>query len=170
MPWIRTTPPFPGAHCLANRPGPLVRLTFQNGTAWGSSTHNLSVLRVCFEIGRVPVFGQKAGWRGATRDHPRSGAVTEEQQSQTAFCAKTLRAASFLPVACVGSFLTARCGDARNSPPWPRSKSFAAGTIRISKKTPSGAPLVVGLTRHKLVLPAGISPATSAFEARRSIY
>ena len=31
MPWTRTTLPFPGAHCLANRPGPLVRLTFQFG-------------------------------------------------------------------------------------------------------------------------------------------
>ena len=31
MPWTCTTHPFPGAHCLANRPGPLVRLTFPIG-------------------------------------------------------------------------------------------------------------------------------------------
>src|SRR6187455_737531 len=31
MPWTRTTLPFQGAHCLANRSGPLVRLTFQIG-------------------------------------------------------------------------------------------------------------------------------------------
>jgi len=31
MPWTRTTLPFQGAHCLANRSGPLVRLTFQTG-------------------------------------------------------------------------------------------------------------------------------------------
>src|SRR5260370_728082 len=60
--------------------------------------------------------------------------VTEEQRSQTAFCPKTLRAAGLLPVAGVGSFLTARCGDARNSPPWPRPKSLAAGPLRILKQ------------------------------------
>lgn len=31
MPWTRTTLPSQGAHCLANRSGSLVRLTFQNG-------------------------------------------------------------------------------------------------------------------------------------------
>src|SRR4029077_814603 len=31
MPWTRTTLPFQGAHCLANRSGSLVRLTFQIG-------------------------------------------------------------------------------------------------------------------------------------------
>jgi len=53
--------------------------------------------------------------------------VSEEQRSQTAFCAKTLRAAGLLSAACVGSALTARCGDARAEPPWPQSKSLAAG-------------------------------------------
>jgi len=61
--------------------------------------------------------------------------VTEEQRSQTAFCPKTLRAAGLLPVARVGSLLTARCGDARNSPPWPRPKSLAAGPLLILKQT-----------------------------------
>src|SRR5216684_7011307 len=60
--------------------------------------------------------------------------VTEEQRSQAAFCPKTLRAAGLLPVARVGSFLTARCGDARNSPPWPRPKSLAAGLLLILKQ------------------------------------
>src|SRR6266511_962481 len=44
-----------------------------------------------------------------------------------AFCAKTLRAAGLLTAACVGSALSARCGDARAEPPWPQSKLLAAG-------------------------------------------
>src|SRR5260370_33727335 len=60
--------------------------------------------------------------------------VTEEQRSQAAFCPKPLRAAGLLPVAGVGSLLTARCGDARNSPPWPRPKSLAAGPLPILKQ------------------------------------
>src|SRR6266571_4195328 len=91
-------------------------------------------IRACFKIRRGPVLGQKAGWRGATREHTRQRSVTEEQRSQTAFAAKTLRAARLLPVAGVGSFLTARCGDARNSPPWPRAKSLAAGLLLILKQ------------------------------------
>ena len=91
-------------------------------------------LRACFKIRKGPVFGQKAGWRGATREHTRQRSVSEGQRSQTGFCPKTLRAAGLLPVACVGSFLTARCGDARNSPPWPRPKSLAAGPLPILKQ------------------------------------
>src|SRR5438552_17088013 len=60
--------------------------------------------------------------------------LTEEQRSQPAFSAKTLRAAGILSVACVGSDLTARCGDARSSPSWPRSKSLAAGPHAILKQ------------------------------------
>src|SRR6266487_3453184 len=69
-------------------------------------------------------------------------AATREQGGQTAFCPKTLRAAGLLPVAGVGSFLTARCGDARNSPPWPRPKSLAAGPLLILKqaRTPYNGP------------------------------
>src|SRR5260221_1474276 len=93
-----------------------------------------NVRRACFKIRRGPVFGQKAGWRGATREHAQDGSVTEEQRRQTAFCPKTFRAAGLLPVACVGSLLTARCGDARNSPPWPRPKSLAAGPLPILKQ------------------------------------
>jgi len=36
-----------------------------------------------------------------------------------------------LSVACVGSVLTARVGDARTSPPWPQPKSLAAGPRAI---------------------------------------
>src|SRR5881397_1805127 len=59
---------------------------------------------------------------------------TEEQRSPPAFSPKTLRAAGLLSVARVGSDLTARCGDARSSPPWPRSKSLAAGPHAILKQ------------------------------------
>jgi len=60
--------------------------------------------------------------------------VTEEQRSQTAFSAKTLRAAGPLPGASVGSAVTARCGDAPASPPWPRPKSLAAAPLRIFRQ------------------------------------
>src|SRR6266436_10412469 len=94
----------------------------------------VSQLRACFKIRRRACFRAKG--RMARRDegaYPQRS-VTEEQRSQTAFCPKTLRAAGLLPVAGVGSFLTARCGDARNSPPWPRPNSLAAGLLLISKQ------------------------------------
>ena len=47
--------------------------------------------------------------------------LTDEQQSQTAFASKTLRAAVLLPVPGVGSALKARCGDAPASPQDPRN-------------------------------------------------
>ena len=91
-------------------------------------------LRACFKICRRPVFGQKAAW-------PRCSSVTDPWRvcslvapRHAAFCPKTLRAAGLLPVAGVGSFLTARCEDARNSPPWPRPKSLAAGPLLILKQ------------------------------------
>src|SRR5258708_1718078 len=76
-------------------------------------------LRACLETTRGAVFGEKAGWRGATKEALR--AATTEQlrkhsragRSETAFSAKTLRAAGLLSVAGVGSFLTARCGALR---------------------------------------------------------
>jgi hypothetical protein len=43
----------------------------------------------------------------------------------------TRRAAALLAAASVGSTLTARCGDARASPPWPRPKPLAAGPLSI---------------------------------------
>src|SRR6185436_5188211 len=57
--------------------------------------------------------------------------VTEEQRSQAAFSPKTIRAAGLLSVAGVGSVVTARCGDAPPSPPWPQPKSLAAGPHAI---------------------------------------
>src|SRR5713101_6530064 len=92
------------------------------------------LLRACLETTRGAVFGEKAGWRGATKENIPGGSSTEEQRSQTAFSAKTLRAAGLLSVAGVGSFLTARCGDARNSPPWPQPKSLAAAPLVVSKQ------------------------------------
>src|SRR5713226_5422933 len=71
------------------------------------------LLRACLETTRGAVFGEKAGWRGATKENIPGGSSTEEQRSQTAFSAKTLRAAGLLSVAGVGSFLTARCGALR---------------------------------------------------------
>ena len=51
-----------------------------------------------------------------------------------AFSAKTLRAADLLPTARVGSAVTARCGDAPASPPWPSPKSLAAGPHGVFKQ------------------------------------
>src|SRR5260370_10779675 len=62
------------------------------------------------------------------RKHSRAG------RSQTAFSAKTLRAAGLLSVAGVDSFLTARSGDARVSPPWAQPKSLAAAPLVVSKQ------------------------------------
>ena len=65
------------------------------------------------------VFGEKAGWRAATKE-ALCAATTEQLRkhsragrSQTAFSPKTLRAAGLLSVAGVDSFLTARCGALR---------------------------------------------------------
>src|SRR6266849_4771703 len=93
-------------------------------------------VRACLETTRGAVFGEKAGWQARRR---RISLVDlQEQRSQTAFSAKTLRAAGLLSVAGVGSFLTARCGDARNSPPWPQPKSLAAAPLVVSKQALSG--------------------------------
>jgi hypothetical protein len=78
-----------------------------------------------------PFFAEKAEWRGATKENIPGGFSTEEPRSQTAFSAKTLRAAGLLPAAGVGSAVTARSGDAPASPPWPQPKSLAAGPIGI---------------------------------------
>ena len=102
----------------------------------------LAPLTACFKIAWSPVFEEKAGWRGATREHTLNGSVTEEQRSQAAFSAKTLRAAVLLAVACVGSAVTARFGDAPASPPWPQPKSLAAGPHAIFR------PALMGGTSH----------------------
>ena len=96
-------------------------------------------LRACLKTTSGPVFAPRAAWRGASAsalapENTPCGSSTEEQRSQAALGAKTLRAAGLLPVACVGSFLTARCGDARNSPPWPQPKSPAARPLVVFKQ------------------------------------
>src|SRR6266516_2618288 len=86
------------------------------------AAHDGSVpeVRACLKTTRSAVVGQKAGWRGATKENIPGGSSTEEQRNQAAFCPSTLRAAGLLAVGCVGSVLTAHCGDARTSPPCPR--------------------------------------------------
>src|SRR5580704_15321299 len=90
--------------------------------------------RACLKIPRGAVFAEKAGWRGATKENIPGGSSTEEQQSQTAFSPKPLRAAGLLSVASVGSVVTARCGDAPTSPPRPQPKSLAAAPLVVSKQ------------------------------------
>ncbi len=93
----------------------------------------------CLEIPEGDVFEGKAGWRGATKENIPRGSSTEEQRSQTAFPSKTLRAAGRVPVAGVGSVVTARCGDAiarveTPSPPWPQPKSLVAAPRAIFRQ------------------------------------
>ena len=119
-----------------------------------SAGNRVYYLRACFKIPWGPVFAEKAAWRGATKENIPGGSSTEEQRSQAAFSAKTLRAAGLLSAACVGSALTARCGDglpkanesgaqrkrslremlSPASPPWPQPKSLAAGPHAILKQ------------------------------------
>src|SRR6266567_9314737 len=106
------------------------------------------------EIALEPVWklrGALFSWKrpdGATKENIPGGSSTEEQRSQTAFSPKTLRAAGLLSVAGVGSFLTARCGDARNSPPWPQPKSLAAAPLVVSKQALSAPPVFPSATRR----------------------
>src|SRR6266542_4046148 len=91
-------------------------------------------LRACLEIPWESCFrGEGRMARRAEGGYPQRS-PTEKQRSQAAFSAKTLWAAGLLSVACVGSTVTARCGDAPVSPPWPQSKSLAAGPHAISKQ------------------------------------
>src|SRR5436190_21940329 len=91
-------------------------------------------LRACLKIRKGAVFAPEAGWRGATKENIPRGSSTEEQRSQPACGEKPLRAAGLLAVAGVGSVLTARCGDARTSPPWPQPKSLAAAPFPIFRQ------------------------------------
>ena len=78
MPWTRTTLPFQGAHCLANRSGPLVRLTFQIGLPSRRSEH---------ETRRVIARLRPAGLRGgslALRCAPSEGwCIRQDSHLQT---------------------------------------------------------------------------------------
>src|SRR5215216_2316851 len=91
-------------------------------------------LRACLKIRKGAVFAPQAGWRGTTKENILHGSLTEEQRSQPACGAKTLRAAGLLSVGFVGSVLTARCGDARTSPPRPQPKSLAAAPFPIFRQ------------------------------------
>ena len=103
--------------------------------AW-SRKHQFEIqnLRACLKIPRGAVFAEKAEWRGATKENTLRGSSTEEQRSQTALCTKTLRAVGLLSLAGVGSVVTARCGDAPPSPPWPKPKSLAAAPLVIFRQ------------------------------------
>jgi hypothetical protein len=94
----------------------------------------VSSLGACLKIRKGAVFGPRPGWRGATKENIPCGSSTEEQRSQPASGAKTLRAAGLLSVASVGSVLTARCGDARTSPPRPQPKSLVAAPFPIFRQ------------------------------------
>src|SRR5262245_56297346 len=86
---------------------------FVNGQAerFAIPARPLSVcLSACSKIPWGPVFAQKAVWQDATSEHTRQRSVSEEQRRQTAFGAKTLRAAGLLPAACVGSALQPAAG------------------------------------------------------------
>src|SRR6266545_1286647 len=99
-----------------------------------TKTNASGSLRACLEIPWESCFrGEGRMARRAEGGYPQRS-PTEKQRSQAAFSAKTLWAAGLLSVACVGSTVTARCGDAPVSPPWPQSKSLAAGPHAISKQ------------------------------------
>jgi hypothetical protein len=97
------------------------------------------VLRACLKIPWASCFRGK-GWmaRRDERGYPQRS-PTEEKRSQPVFSSKALRATGLLPVAGVGSVVTARCGDAHGksagpSPPWPQTKSLAAGPHAIFRQ------------------------------------
>src|SRR6266542_6911937 len=105
-------------------------------------------LRACLEIPWESRFrGEGRMARRAEGGYPQRS-PTEKQRSQPAFSAKTLWAAGLLSAACVGSTVTARCGDAPVSPPWPQSKPLAAGPHAISKQA-------LRLSQSEEGLPAG---------------
>ena len=74
MPWTCTTlPGFRGAHCLADRPGALVRLTFlETGPRGRSCTCNLPVLS------GTPL----AGWANAAKWHSRQDSHLHRRRSK----------------------------------------------------------------------------------------
>src|SRR5215213_1425766 len=94
------------------------------------------LLRACLKFRKGAVIAPQVGWRGTTKENIPCGSSTEEQRSQPARGEKTLRAAGLLSVAGVGSVLTARCGDARTSPPCPQPKSLAAAPFPIFRQAP----------------------------------
>ena len=141
------------------------------------------LLRACLETTRGAVFGEKAGWRGATKENIPGGSSTEEQRSQMAFSPKTLRAAGLLSVAGVDSFLTARCGRcARPKPPWPQPKSLAAAPLVVSKQALNHSEVMataiskpsaitcISTRRAPKCWPQASNCGTTVGAARRAIY
>ena len=131
-------------------------------------------VRACLKIQKGPVFSERPVGQGATSEHTLYGSdclrdahteigtligsgwcsQSEEQRRQTGLSEKTLRAAGLLPVDFVGSALTARCGDARASPPRPQPKSLAAGPFSIFKQALNGNALNPG--KSDLIRPKGV--------------
>ena len=113
-------------------------------------------------------FRGKGRMAGATKEALR--AATTEQlrkpsragRSQTAFSAKTLRAAGLLSVAGVGSVVTARCGALRAATaPWPQPKSLAAAPLVVSKQALRNSPVnpvcLQGCIKLSILSPRGTS-------------
>lgn len=96
------------------------------------------MITICFEdclCSRTSHVGwQRTGGQGATRLLSIPQSVTEEQRRRTVRCVPAFRENGLLPEAFVGSIVTARCGDAPASPPWPRAKSRAAGPVPLLKQ------------------------------------
>ena len=92
-------------------------------------------LRACLKIQRGPVLKEMIRWRGARREHPPCGAVTDEQRSQWMISFKTLRAAVLLAATFVEPRLPARSGDASRVSPRQTPKSLAAGPLSIFRQT-----------------------------------
>jgi hypothetical protein len=84
-------------------------------------------LRACLKIRKGAVFSPQAGWRGATKENIPCGSSTEEQRSQPACGAKTLRAAGLLTVGFVGS--------APYSPLRGCSDLAASPTVKIPRRS-----------------------------------
>ena len=92
------------------------------------------VVRACLKIPRGAVFVQRVGWQGVTKENTPCGSLAEEQRSQTALCAKTLRVAGLLSWSGVGLIGTARFGDAPPSPPCSKPKFLATALVAIFRQ------------------------------------
>jgi len=97
-------------------------------------------LRACLKTGSGAVFVAKAGSRGATKENTPRGSSTEEQRSETALAAKTLRAACLLALDFVVADVTARCGEVPSAPPRPKPKSPAAAPFPVCKQALRSSP------------------------------
>src|SRR5258708_40298614 len=92
-------------------------------------------LRACFKIRGGPVFGEKPGWRGATRCfrtgtlNPRHGSVTEEQRKPDGLLPENPPGG--------GSFARGRRWLAPYSPLRGCSELAALATAKIPRRRPS---------------------------------